>query len=156
MLIPDAASLDYADFTYDAWIAPDLDSLSSDNYIIHKGLVNLYLPLIYMKGNAGAHEWTAIVDGVSLNGGPVTYDYQHIALTRSGSTGQLYVDGVLMDTQTVGTGSAATYDLALGRITTFGSAFFKGRMDEVEIFNRALSEAEIQAIVNAGHAGKCK
>ena len=33
---------------------------------------------------------------------------------------------------------------------------FAGPIDEVEIFNRALSASEIQAIDNAGSAGKCK
>jgi hypothetical protein len=31
-----------------------------------------------------------------------------------------------------------------------------GLVDEVEILNRALSASEIQAIFNAGSAGKCK
>ena len=31
-----------------------------------------------------------------------------------------------------------------------------GRIDEIEVFNRALSASEIQAIYNAGSAGKCK
>src|SRR5262249_60170423 len=31
-----------------------------------------------------------------------------------------------------------------------------GLVDEVEIFNRALSQAESHSIVNAGNAGKCK
>jgi uncharacterized repeat protein (TIGR01451 family) len=34
--------------------------------------------------------------------------------------------------------------------------FFKGAIDEVEIFNRALSEDEIKSIFNSGSAGKCK
>jgi len=33
---------------------------------------------------------------------------------------------------------------------------FDGEIDEVEIFHRALSQSEIQAIFNAGSAGKCK
>lgn len=37
-----------------------------------------------------------------------------------------------------------------------GKDFFEGLVDEVEIYNRALSAAEIQAIFNAGSAGKCK
>ena len=37
-----------------------------------------------------------------------------------------------------------------------GSGHYKGVIDEVEIYNRALSAAEIQAIFNAGCAGKCK
>jgi hypothetical protein len=38
----------------------------------------------------------------------------------------------------------------------FGDVFFDGLIDEVEVFNRALSASEIQAIYNAGSAGKCK
>ncbi len=37
-----------------------------------------------------------------------------------------------------------------------GREFFKGGLDEVEIFNRALSSSEVQALFNAGSAGKCK
>ena len=35
-------------------------------------------------------------------------------------------------------------------------SFFTGTIDEVEIYNRGLSTTEIQAIFNAGTAGKCK
>lgn len=34
--------------------------------------------------------------------------------------------------------------------------FFKGAIDEVGIFDRALSQEEIQAIFDAGSAGKTK
>ncbi len=34
--------------------------------------------------------------------------------------------------------------------------FFNGIIDEVEVFNRILADEEIQAIFNAGSAGKCK
>jgi hypothetical protein len=34
--------------------------------------------------------------------------------------------------------------------------YFKGQIDEIEVFNRALSASEIQAIYNAGSAGKAK
>jgi hypothetical protein len=37
-----------------------------------------------------------------------------------------------------------------------GGEFLKGGLDEVEIFNRALSATEIQALYHAGSAGKCK
>lgn len=33
---------------------------------------------------------------------------------------------------------------------------YQGSLDEVEIYNRALTSSEIQAIFNAGSAGKCK
>ena len=36
-----------------------------------------------------------------------------------------------------------------------GTRYFKGLIDEVDFFNRALSASEIAAIYNAGVAGKC-
>ena len=36
-----------------------------------------------------------------------------------------------------------------------GPRYFKGLIDEVDIFNRALSASDIVAIYNAGNAGKC-
>ena len=36
------------------------------------------------------------------------------------------------------------------------TAFFNGLVDEVELFDRALSGEEVEAIFNAGSAGKCK
>jgi hypothetical protein len=37
-----------------------------------------------------------------------------------------------------------------------GGEFFAGGLDEVEIFNRALSSSEVHALYQAGSAGKCK
>jgi uncharacterized repeat protein (TIGR01451 family) len=151
-----STSIDYTDFTYDAWIAPDPSSPDADNYIICKGATGVYRPLIFIAGYAHAHSWAVYLDGTRLDGGPVTYDYQHVALTRSGTTARLYVDGVLKDTQTVGTTSAAGYELTVGRISDYSTAFFKGRLDEFELFNRALSDCEIFSLYKAGSAGKCK
>ena len=157
VLIPDAPSLNYTDFTYDAWIAPDPDSPTGDNYIICKGAVGYYEPLIAIAGGAGAHFWEVFLDDVILYGPSVTYNFEHVAVTREGTTAKLYVDGDLIDTQTVTTANSASgYDLEFGNIPGFNLAFFKGRIDEVEIFNRALSQSEIQSIYNAGSAGKCQ
>src|SRR5207244_10858163 len=62
VLVSDSTSLHYTDFTYDAWIAPDADSPVGDNYIICKGHVSYYEPLLLITGNAGAHFWRVFVD----------------------------------------------------------------------------------------------
>ncbi len=49
-----------------------------------------------------------------------------------------------------------TVPLLLGVGTLPKNSFFKGDLDELEILNRALSEAEIAAICDAREAGKCK
>jgi hypothetical protein len=47
--------------------------------------------------------------------------------------------------------------LRIGSITLAGpNSFFKGNIDEVELFNRVLSGTEIQSLVQAGRYGKCK
>jgi hypothetical protein len=46
-------------------------------------------------------------------------------------------------------------DLLIGANAPEG-AHLNGLVDEVALYNRALSAAEIQAIFNAGSAGKCK
>jgi hypothetical protein len=158
--IPDSANIDSADFTYDAWVAVDPASPSGDNYIICKGAVSQYYPLIFIQGNAGQHYWRVTLNGsaADLFGPPnsVTYGYQHIAVTRQGTVGQLYIDGKLVDTETVGTGTGSGFPLALGNISNFNSNYFNGKMDEVEYFNRALTADEIASIFNAGGAGKCR
>lgn len=51
--------------------------------------------------------------------------------------------------------AAATPFLLGGRSDINGSAF-EGELDEVELFDRALSDEELEAIYLAGSAGKCK
>ena len=49
-----------------------------------------------------------------------------------------------------------SYNLFLGRRPAGdGTTSFNGLLDEVAIYNRALSQTEIQGIYNAGSAGKC-
>jgi RHS repeat-associated protein len=80
----------------------------------------------------------------------------HVAVTRAGNVGSLYVNGVLEATRSLGaitdTGQA---NLVLGTNLAEGS-FLNGGLDEVELFNRALRGDEVQALYRAGSAGKCR
>ena len=87
-----------------------------------------------------------------------------VAVTYDGSTETLHLDGTLLATGPfVQTGYASNYQYQIGTGFTAGwpagnGAYFdfQGLIDEVEIFNRALSLSDIQAIFNARSAGKCK
>ena len=80
-------------------------------------------------------------------------DY-HVSAVKTSTIFSIYVNGVLEDTRPLPsfTDSNST-DLLIGANALEG-AHLNGLIDEVEIFNRALSASEIQAIVNAGSAGK--
>lgn len=83
----------------------------------------------------------------------------HIAVTFDGSSMRIYRNGLLVNTaNSVQLGPPNDEVFSIGKsgdCQTYGLAF-GGRIDEVEIFNRALSTEEIAAIANAGSAGKCQ
>ena len=84
--------------------------------------------------------------------------WYHIAGTWDSTVGlKIYVNGTLENTNTaLVTRGQSGQPLEIGNHPVFGPRLFDGLIDEVEIFNRALSQTEIQAIVDAGSFGKCK
>jgi hypothetical protein len=89
--------------------------------------------------------------------------FHHVAVTLNrGLTngGKLYLDGQLIHTfdPTPRRGSLTNSSSLYigGPASTFSSAYFNGLIDEVAVYDRALSAAEILAIRSAGAAGKCK
>jgi len=92
-------------------------------------------------------------------GGPVPLNvWTHVVLTFDGSSAKTYVNGALTRTVTGLSGNigASSGPLKIGSRSYAWPEHFNGLIDEVEIYNRALSITEIQAIFNAGSAGKCK
>ncbi|MGA7459311.1 MAG: LamG-like jellyroll fold domain-containing protein [Candidatus Korobacteraceae bacterium] len=107
---------------------------------------------------------------VSTTAVPADNKWHLVAVTadRSSSScgtacGTWYLDG-----KAVGTFDPSSYDnlslsstgvpLLIGSQESGlgGGEFFKGGLDELEMFNRALNASEVQALFNAGPAGKCK
>ena len=88
-----------------------------------------------------------------------TNTWYHLAFTfdNAGGFKRLYVNGVLVGDLPLSpnlTGSAD--EIAIGNSPVFTDRSFNGRMDEVALFNRALSSAEIQTIfASAGVTTKC-
>ena len=78
--------------------------------------------------------------------------WTHLAVTYDGTTLRLYVNGVLRSSTAASGGIAAsTAPLRIGGNTVFsvpGTEYFAGLIDEVRIYNRALSAAEITADMN--------
>jgi len=83
----------------------------------------------------------------------------HIAATRrANEDANIYYNGVLQPSTSVPWSGSISYNgawFAIGQQKDINRPF-NGLIDEVEVLNRALTQAEVQAIVNAGSAGKCK
>jgi len=90
--------------------------------------------------------------------------WHHLAYTRSGAEGVFYIDGVAVDVRMVPTDpiEIGPGGLMLGQEQDcLGGCFdpsqaLDGRVDELAIYDRALSEVEVIAIFDAREAGKCK
>ena len=88
-------------------------------------------------------------------------NFQHVAVTYDKSSGNavLYWNGTVVATSNFGNITPqTTYPVNIGRRTGqpigLGDTY-SGLMDELSLYNRALSAAEIQAIYNIGSGGKC-
>ena len=130
----------------------------------------LWLGVIPPLGTGPGCLYGALVDAsrhpnaISSAGGLVVPNaWQHVALTYDKTTGiaVLYLDGAVVQQETLGvTTPLTTGDLWLGLRPyepndSAAGLRYAGLMDEVSIYNRALSAAEIQAIYAAGSSGKC-
>jgi hypothetical protein len=173
--IPHSPALANQQFTIDAWVKPNgapLGPPSNNDFwgavIVQKGLsaptgyTNVPISLgwsaqqqkfVFTFGNMNMDR---IVSSSTFPAG----QWYHVAATYDGQTFKLYVNGMLEGT--VALAKTIVYDPAIP--WTIGSTAppiraagyprtFNGVIDEVEIFNRALSQAEIQAIYRPG---KCK
>lgn len=81
-------------------------------------------------------------------GAAVATAWRHVALTSDGATVRAYLDGVPLGAGRAAALASVTAVLQLGAwISSSGSNvdFLGGTLDEVRIYNRALSQAEIQA-----------
>jgi PKD repeat protein len=116
----------------------------------------------------GASCTNYIVNGPNLADGL----WHHVAVTvkRDNSLGgRFYIDGIPQGAWIVDGDPQANFDtsrrngslnnngpLRIGSRSFSVTGLYQGGIDEVELFNRALTESEIQDIYNAGAAGKCK
>lgn len=74
--------------------------------------------------------------------------WYHLATVHDGTNATLYLNGSSLGTQTVNSvPSTAGNSFNIGRFTT-GSYYWNGYLDEVALFNRALTSSEVSNIYN--------
>lgn len=85
---------------------------------------------------------------------PATNQWVHIAFTNDGTTGTIYIDGKEEMTGNVtGKLNTNTDPLRISEDCDRPNNVFDGVIDEVRLWNRALSENEITSYMNRGAAG---
>jgi len=157
-------------YSVEAWIEPlSLPSGGINQAVIFGQSFGRSL-LIARPGNSGVvilfgfgtsqvtFDWA-----VSTNEIPIG-QFSHLVGTWDGTTLRLYVNGALNAQNTPGTSPVdpgcpfsigGFYHSPPGDNCYYVGQFFNGLIDEVSYYNRVLTEAEIQALHDAGSAGKC-
>lgn len=167
--IPAAPSLDVGSgpgFSVEAWINPG--DLNSGRPVFEWVLPSAYGVHFWINAPAPGCLYGNLADTsgglhiIQSNPGVIASNvFQHVALTYDKSSGiaQLFVNGSMVQSNFLGTINPRTSSTILigYRPTTspFGPVPFIGLIDEVSLYNRALAPGEVQAIYNAGGAGKC-
>lgn len=143
-------------FTVDAWVYPN--NITFDGKIVYGGAQSGEYQLFIYNGNYefGVHlsdgTWYIITASANIN------TWALVTGIRRGTSIELWVNGILQNSTMIPDLDLYTtngFNSSIGSYNSGAGAFFSGLIDEVEIFNRALSQSEIQAIYNAGSDGKC-
>jgi len=172
-------NLGAGDFAIDAWVRTTAQGVQA--IVDKRSAVPVGYALFLVNGRLGLqlgdrpgssfcssnNATSACTNWVAPGNWPNAADgkWHHVAasVSRNSTTGgRLYVDGWLVLTfnptirnQSLDNTAAAW--IASGHANgASAQTFFTGDIDEVEIFKRAITAAEVLAIFNAGSLGKCK
>ncbi len=143
--------------TLEAWVNPGTMTGWETVIMKERGANNLSYALYAMDG--GASGSTAPAGVVRVNPSDRTVQgtsqlpsgaWSHLATTYDGVTQRLYVNGVQVASRPqTGNMAAGNQALRIGGNGSFAGEFYNGLIDNVRVYNRALSAAEIGAEITA-------
>jgi hypothetical protein len=142
--VSDAASLDLTTgMTLEAWVRPTV-TLKNWRAVVGKDVDRYYL-MANTNGNIPGIGGTWTSGNQNFRQGPAlpVNTWTHLAATYDGTIVRLYRNGVQVTTGNV-PGALTTSNAVLTIGYNFYGERFTGLLDEVRIYNRALSAAEIQ------------
>ena len=143
-------------FTMSAWFnrsAACPDALNPG--IISKGpannVVQITMTCSDSSGKLSVQQWNGSLQvAIETTAGYIDSNWHHVAAVSDGTNMSLYVDGVLAGGPTDATGSflSANSTLGIGYRTDAVDRAFTGSIDDVRVYNRALSATEITGLYN--------
>lgn len=139
-------------FSVGMWVYPTSFNSEASLYdaLILNG-VGGRIDAFVMVQNATTGKLRLFTNGVytSASTGNLTLNaWNYVGLVRSGTTATFYINGVADVTTVTLSTNITSGGVILGRYSDVASGYFTGRIDEVRIYNRALSAQEVLDIYN--------
>jgi len=165
IIIPYNSIYDFNDFTISLWLSTSQPSvgvaIKQNNYL---NATNERFSLALNSPSSAKVEFAVKYNIPSCNAGlgwqsnsitqPIfNNQFRHIVGTVNGNTTKLYIDGILVNTLVTSyIQSSACYggDIQLGREWSSFPNYFIGKLDDIGIWNRALTDCEIKKLYNSG------
>ena len=148
---PDASlSLNGSSFTQSVWIKPEFTDNNYHGVLGYQpgSTANRYPGIwVYQQdrihaGFGDGTNWNSFTTGSALT----TNQWNHVATTFDGTTYRAFVNGVEVyaTTDFAGRTPASTNRVDIGRVDNY----FEGNIDDVRIYNRALTPSEISVLID--------
>jgi glucose/arabinose dehydrogenase/PKD repeat protein len=156
--IPDAPGLRLTNgMTLEAWVYPTAVS-SAWRDVVYKGDDNYYLSATSTNSSrpVGGAVFSGSYGEAVGQAALATNTWTHLAMTYDGQTLRLYANGTEVSSkQQTGSIRTSTNPLQVGGDAFYGQ-YFAGRIDEVRIYNQALTAAQVQSDMNTqiGNSGQ--
>ena len=143
-------------YTMSAWFK--LPDLNDAEYALMGGPANHYNFTLKIYNSGANHRWFhATYDATTAPyassqdvdpAGGFTLGWHHYAISRNGTAVSFYIDGALVSpgVRTL----PANFDGKVKYLGRYESVYTEGNLDEVAIFDRALTETQINEIYNGG------
>jgi hypothetical protein len=150
-----------ANYSFEAWVKPSHVHLGNilSFYDYNSGVYDSTSLLVHagkdrrLKNPAGVFSFAHHRSRSSKVGAPEFYCFskkhydvrrwQHVVVSKDASHARIYIDGKLSASQRDATELAAGLTLSIGRNPQSRERRFVGQLDEVAVYNRALSKEEI-------------
>ncbi len=144
------------DFTVAAWVNPVKSDV--DLHIISKGNngtnTQWELTTSTVSGQVDFRAWSSGTgpSGVRSTLSLPVGSWTHVVGTYDGTTWRIYWNGVLDNTSTMPGPVATAYNIYIGAVDIVGSPgqFWEGLIDDVRIYDRVLTDSEIQSLYLLG------
>lgn len=107
---------------------------------------------MYIDGGSGVNRLVFTVDtysGQTIASGEITFDaWTHVVGTYDGANTKIYINGTLASSSPYAPGIPSGSSALLVGGGTLGGSNYTGSIDEVRIYNRALSSTEVTDLFN--------
>lgn len=164
IVIPHDSLINRTQWTYMAWVAADANATTStifsvggatnsfpgDGFEQGMSFINSSTPMFFAGGyNQGNNPVQSQVFGNTTK-----VQWHHMVATRNGQKISLYIDGVPVvgtptsniNGQLPSYGNSASKRAVIGSIARLGEYYFKGKIDEVNLYKTALNAADIDSV----------